>query len=154
VSGLLSQAALIVATADLEVVSLITQAMRTADLSGAASQNPPPARPDRIGPAAIVEFRESLRAHCCDRRDYCCPPSDNKPFPPIIYRPARVALRPYIPRATELPHPPSVSPTESPIQPPWKVLPWQNPPPPSQTVKILPHHTDVVQKGMLLDLFV
>jgi hypothetical protein len=153
VSGLLSQAALIVATADLEVVSLITQAMRTADLSGAPSQNPPPVRPDRVGPAAIVEFRESQRAqNCCP--PVCCPPNETKTVQPIIYRPARVALRPYIPRATELPHPPSVSPTESPIQPPWKVLPWQNPLPPSQTVKILPHHTDVDQKGMLLDLFV
>jgi hypothetical protein len=42
----------------------------------------------------------------------------------------------------------------NPIQPPWAVMPWENPPQPRQTVKVHPHHTDVIHKGTLLDLFV
>jgi hypothetical protein len=157
VSGLLSQAALIVATSDLMVVQLLTQAIRIADLSSQHNDAPSdiPFR-DRIGPAAIADFRYSQDRCCCPSTenrpaDEC---ASNKPFPPIIYRPARPSLRGDTPRVAEPHHPLSVTPTESPIQPPWKVLPWENPPPPAQTVKIHPHTTDVIQKGMLLDLFV
>jgi hypothetical protein len=156
VSSLLSAASLIVATAELSVTKLLTQAMRTADL---ASRPGPPSPFDRPVPAAINDLRcYSQNCH----RDDCCRPSNRpsctytviKSSPPIIYRPARPALQAYVPRAAELHAPLSVSPTESPIQPPWKVLPWENPPQPPQTVKIHCHPTDVMQKGMLLDLFV
>jgi hypothetical protein len=159
VSGLLSNAALIVATAQLEVTTLLISAMRTADLASRPTNSPfDVGAPDRNGPAAIVDFRHST---CCHEVRPNCSYKINKntrsildsPYPANT-GPTRPALQPNIPRAAELCHPLSVSPTESPIQPPWKVLPWENPPQPLQTVKIHSHPTDVVQKGMLLDLFV
>jgi hypothetical protein len=46
-----------------------------------------------------------------------------------------------------------VSKTKSPIEPPWKVLPWENPPQPAPKVKIVIKQPDNVNRGKLLDLF-
>jgi len=159
VSGLLSSAALIVATAQLQVTDLLISAMRTADLASRPTNSPfDVGAPDRNGPAAIVDFRyrpccHDVRPNCSYRVDKNTRSILDSPYPANT-GPMRLALQPCIPRAAELYHPHGVTPTESPIQPPWKVLPWENPPQPSQAVKIHPHHTDVIQKGMLLDLFV
>jgi hypothetical protein len=45
-------------------------------------------------------------------------------------------------------------PAELPLQPPWKTVPWKEPPPPVQKVKLACYHPDNNRKGMLLDSFI
>ena len=40
------------------------------------------------------------------------------------------------------------------IQPPWSVLPWQNPPPIQRTVKIVVVRPDILSKGTMIDSFI
>jgi hypothetical protein len=46
------------------------------------------------------------------------------------------------------------APTELPLQPPWKTVPWQTPPPPAPKVKLACYHPDKIHRGMLLDFFI
>jgi hypothetical protein len=41
----------------------------------------------------------------------------------------------------------------SPLQPPWKVLPWETPIPPQPKVKVVLYRPDVIHKGSLIDFF-
>jgi len=43
---------------------------------------------------------------------------------------------------------------ELPFQPPWKVLPWQNPPPIIQKFKVVGHRPDETQKGSMIDVLI
>jgi hypothetical protein len=43
---------------------------------------------------------------------------------------------------------------KSPIQPPWKVLPWENPLPPAQVIKVVIRRPDNVNKGSIIDCFI
>jgi hypothetical protein len=43
---------------------------------------------------------------------------------------------------------------ESPLQPPWKTVPWENPLPPAQPVKLDCYRPDITPKGTLLDAFI
>lgn len=42
---------------------------------------------------------------------------------------------------------------EEPLEPPWKTVPWKNPPPPAPKVKLTRPHPDIGDKGMMLDYF-
>lgn len=42
---------------------------------------------------------------------------------------------------------------EQPLEPPWKTVPWKNPPPPAPKVKLTPPHPDISHKGLMLDFF-
>jgi hypothetical protein len=42
---------------------------------------------------------------------------------------------------------------ESPLEPPWKTVPWKNPPPPAPKVKLTRPHPDICHKGLMLDFF-
>jgi hypothetical protein len=42
---------------------------------------------------------------------------------------------------------------EQPMEPPWKTVPWKNPPPPALKVKLTPPHPDICHKGLMLDFF-
>ena len=42
---------------------------------------------------------------------------------------------------------------EQPMQPPWKTVPWKNPPPPAPKVKLTRPHPDIGHKGLMLDFF-
>jgi hypothetical protein len=42
---------------------------------------------------------------------------------------------------------------EQPMEPPWKTVPWKNPPPPAPMVKLTPPHPDISHKGLMLDFF-
>jgi hypothetical protein len=44
--------------------------------------------------------------------------------------------------------------TESPLQPPWKTVPWENPLPPAQPVKLASYRPDITCRGTLLDAFI
>ncbi len=58
-----------------------------------------------------------------------------------------------------VPPPPPLEPERSgfgplPIQPPWKVLPWQQTPSPAPILKIILHPPDLGNKGTVLDVFI
>lgn len=42
---------------------------------------------------------------------------------------------------------------EQPMEPPWKTVPWKNPPPPALKIKLTPPHPDICHKGLTLDFF-
>ena len=42
---------------------------------------------------------------------------------------------------------------EQPMEPPWKTVPWKNPPPPALKVKLTRPHPDICHKGLMLDFF-
>jgi hypothetical protein len=44
--------------------------------------------------------------------------------------------------------------SKSPIEPPWKVLPWENPPAPPPKIKYLIHQPDTARsKGVFVNVF-
>ena len=140
---------LLVASLDLQLVRLVRDAMATPAGSGepASGLGPAPTiierrfriepEPEilprkRIEPEPYVEPRRVV--HLPDRFE----PSDRDgvlPPPYECYRPQ----------------------TRSPIEPPWKVLPWEEPaccPPPPPKIKVVVPPPDVVHKGSLIDFFI
>jgi hypothetical protein len=76
---------------------------------------------------------------------------------PIFYYGAAALLEPCrapVEVKVECVEPPRVPECELPFQPPWKVLPWQNPPPVILKVKMVGHRPDEAQKGRLIDLLI
>jgi hypothetical protein len=142
---------LITATLDLQLVRLLRQAMRTADIASGKCQ-PVVA----LGPAP----------NCAVAHDhFAVDPTPRFEPRPVIHPTPRFEPRPRIhpceaPRPKPLPVEVVAIPVEqphaarSPIEPPWKVLPWQNPPPPAPSLKVLIHPVDVASKGSILDVFV
>jgi hypothetical protein len=145
VSALSSSASLIVALAGLSEVQSVINAIRTADLTSAAARLPTVAGP-------------------CDT--YCpCPTLARQP----CYLPRRV-IHPtprYLPRPVLHPTPrvePNVSPPPHPTartphitagpQPPWKIMPWQEPAKPASVIKVCVRPPDMLTKGNLIDLFI
>jgi hypothetical protein len=151
VSSLQTQASLIVATFQLLEVQSVLGAIHRADAESAA---------DRVTgsgywpyPAAVYE---PLRYAACRPAVYeCC----RHICPPPIYKdPCVIHTQPRVEQQMlccldNHSTPPAPS-SDDPFQPPWKVVPWEIPPQPRQTIKIHPPHTDVNHRGMLLDLFV
>jgi len=43
---------------------------------------------------------------------------------------------------------------KSPIEPPWAVLPWNEPAKAPAQVKVVEFRTDIISKGSLIDLFI
>jgi hypothetical protein len=69
---------------------------------------------------------------------------------PVLHPSPRVEpspLPPPIPRAS-VPHITAGPP------PPWKILPWQEPPRPLNVIKMVVRPPDMLTKGMLIDLFI
>ncbi|MGD0461547.1 MAG: hypothetical protein ABSB74_03560 [Tepidisphaeraceae bacterium] len=99
-------------------------------------------------------------AWCCDR--YC--PGPIQPEPQYLPRHVIVPTPRYLPRPVIHPmpriepqcpprveaKPPNITPGPP---PPWKVLPWQEPSPPPNVIKITIRQPDIVGKGNLIDLF-
>ena|SRR5947209_5285312 len=150
---------LIVASLDLQLVRLLRDAIRTADLSTGALRRatdlgpaPSPEPRRHLHPEPVYEPRvhyyptprfEPRRIWCppagawADRCGMRCPDSapDWSACPPLA--------------------PPAKPDCERPMGPPWKVLPWQNPPPPPRVrkVKVFVSRPDTAQKGAAIDLF-
>jgi hypothetical protein len=71
---------------------------------------------------------------------------------PVIHPRPRVEPTPAI---CEPPHDPEMPVrSKSPIEPPWRVLPWETPPQPTPKVKLAIYRPDVVSKGSLIDFFI
>ena len=152
--GLEAVASLVVASMDLELVRLLRGAMLVADLQGAGCGIGGPGHP----------------GHCCDRDDPRCDVYEPRRHihPEPVYEPRRhihpeprVEPRPLLQPATRLANqgcdcPEYVAPaaSKSPIEPPWKVLPWKNPPAPPPKVKYILHRPDIARsKGAFVNVF-
>lgn len=143
---------LIVAAADLQVVRLIRDAIRTADIHSGKGQpvsglGPAPSRIERrfrlqpeteilprrrIEPEPRIEPRRVI--HPIDRYE----PNNNAP--PVV------VLECYCPPKG----------CKSSVQPPWKVLPWQQKMEirVEPKVKVVVRPPDIVHKGSLIDFFI
>lgn len=155
VVGLDTLASLVIATFDLEVVRLLRDATRTADLSqskgcpkwasaaGAAEVEPR----KHIRPSPIVEAPERIAASNSFERPAAIVEfgrnSTTLPTACDASRPTEEMLRPLR--------------GHSPIEPPWKVLPWMRLPEPRPKIKIVKIVTkppDRSHTGALIDCFI
>ncbi len=146
--GIEANVSLLVAAFDLKVVQLLRQAIRTADISSGKGQ--PVAG---LGPAPSTATTEPrLHFHPTpyyEPRPHLHPTPFYEPRPILHCRPIEEC--PCVPIPTD---PIKSNITKSPIEPPWKVLPWQNPLPLRPKLKVVIKRPDVVSKGVLFDAFV
>lgn len=103
---------------------------------------------------------------CCEQRRWPCEPAARFEPRPVIHPTPRYEPRPVIhprPRFAPCephkccpePHPIVIKPqAELPLEPPWKTVPWENPPPPAQVVKVACYRPDIIRKGTLIDSFI
>ena len=145
--GLDSSINLIVATLDLQLVRLLRQSMAgapTLDGGGARRHiHPQPTIEPRPvhEPAPRIEPRKTI-----------------EPTPRFAPRPTVfVDVPPSSVPATTPPVVCETSQTEktvSPLQPPWKTVPWEQPIPPAPKVKVVQYRPDIISKGSLIDFFI
>ena len=142
--GLESNIALVVASLDLKLVQLLRDAIRTTDLAGARAGSgnlapTPEFLPRRhFTPEPFIENRRHIH------------PQTLYEARPVIHPQARVVEPPppICPPAEPIAHQ-----SKSPFVPPWKVMPWQNPPQPALKIKVIKLRPDIVRKGSLIDCF-
>jgi hypothetical protein len=149
-------AALLSATADLKLVTSITSAIRAADI---ASGRPQPAA--FIGPAPNPLGGRRIRDDVYEPRRVITPSPVYLPRP--VIRPSPY-FEPCPPKCCCPPLPDSqplapALPEGTPvarfkIQPPWKTLPWENPPPAEPKPKVVIQMIDKDHRGQMIDLFI
>jgi hypothetical protein len=144
---------LLVATLDLKLVQLLRGAMRAAD-----GQNP--GGPEHlIHPAPAIEPRRHFHPEPkFDPRPHVHPEPAFDPRP-RLHVPGFLhgACENCCPTATA-PEPTDRKSSASPIEPPWKVLPWEDRPAvrprPLQKVKLMIGRPDISAKGTVIDVFI
>lgn len=147
--GLESSVNLIVATLDLQLVRLVRGAMRGADEAAAGMK--------LIEPAPVVEPRRRITPEpAIEPRLRHRPDAVIEP-PEKIRSQDRVWA--YTQCVSPLPSPAEqVSRSTSPVEPPWKVLPWEDSPPPAprivRRIKVVMARPDIQSKGSVIDLFI
>lgn len=139
--NLAASATLITATLDLQLVRLLRQA--------AGAPGGGPIVP--IGPAPTPEPRPHIHP-----TPYFEPRPHIEPSPHFeprrVYHPEKIEPQVCPPAAPAEPETPRVA--KSPLEPPWKLLPWKYPPPPPAVLKVVLHPTDVPKKGTVFDVFI
>jgi hypothetical protein len=140
---------LIVASLDLQLVRLIRGAMRVADMQGGGGTGglPLASTVNRdIQPQPKLKQHQQIEPRpVFHPTPYFAPRPVIHPQPRVV-NPPPVACAPVEPEKEPRSH--------CPIQPPWKLLPWQTPIPPRPVIKTVVHRTDVVNKGSLIDMFI
>lgn len=147
VSSFATAASFIVAEFDLKLVESVLSAIRTADITSAQErkaplpivQHPLPVAPARLYRDQLVIERVTERpaapaVYSCHR---CSPAA--APMPVVI---EAVVVQKV---ADEL---------CSPLAPPWKSLPWNQPPHLPAKIKIIQYRPDICHKGTVLDCFI
>jgi len=142
--GIDSRVDLLVATLDLQLVRLLRDAIRTADLSsgkgsvgvGAAGSGARPiATPTpRIGPRPVIHPTVRIEPRMSAHPVKADPPVDIVVLSTVQPEQSRIK--------------------QSPIQPPWKVLPWEKPSQPEPKLKVIERRPDVPVKGTVFDVFI
>lgn len=120
-------------------------AIHTADLDSAASRLPATANP-------CDTYCPGPRLHPDPR---FLPRQVIHPTPRYLPRPVLHPTPRYAPVAPPAPHSSAHTPhiTAGP-QPPWKIMPWQEPAKPPSVIKVIVQPPDMLTKGTLLDLFI
>ena len=149
-SDLAINSSLLVAALDLNLVKLIRQAIRTADLTSAAAAG------------CVHRVVGSCPKQVAIRRVTETKFIKNTEKPAATFEPCHVHhwhtrlndLQPYT-----CTRPVQAASSTSSIQPPWKVLPWPNVakpirPPGCRTIKVQPNRADESSVGRTLDLFI
>jgi hypothetical protein len=149
--GLESSVNLIVATLDLQLVRLVRDAMRGADKAAGGAMG-------LIHPAPVVEPRHRHQP------DPVIEPRLHHRPAPVIEPPLKMrsedavwsytqCVSPMEPASAE-----NVSRSTSPIEPPWKVLPWEDRSLPAprvvRRIKVVVGRPDIQSKGNVIDLFI
>jgi hypothetical protein len=155
-------ASLVVATSDLQLVQDVIGAIRAADANEQAANagRIPPIPPTPAPAQPAPSNSRSCDSVCCgvgneNRRAVDLSPCykpDRVSRWTLPHAKPRLALEVCAQRAAVAPV--ADHPTKSPIQPPWAVLPWQQPPKQIVQVKVIHRHTDIVTKGSLIDVFI
>ncbi|MGB7159671.1 MAG: hypothetical protein WBD40_16510 [Tepidisphaeraceae bacterium] len=130
----------IVATLDLQLVRLLRAAfLDDAKLAGHGAIIPEPIIEPRLRhePEPFIEPRKHVH------------PTPYFEARPIIHPAPRIAPA-EDPSLPPLPEDPG---GKCPIQPPWKVRPWEAPVPMKREVKVVVVRPDIVSKGSLIDFF-
>lgn len=151
--GLDSSVGLVVATLDLQLVKLLRAAMRPGGggpAGGVGLIHPQPVVEPRrrIEPEPVIEPRPHVRP------EPVFEPRETIPFGPV--RPACCGrCEPVAPTepVEKSPH------SSSPVEPPWKVLPWEDRPLPAPVpvvpkIKVIQAPPDIDCKGSVIDLFI
>jgi hypothetical protein len=150
--GLDSSVNLLVASLDLQLVRLLRSAIRVADLSSGRGLSA-----SGLGPAPNIE----------PRRRFCPEPDIEprrviRPEPRIeprqvIHPEPRIECNPpqtaYSLEAIDPASMQAICNHRSPIEPPWRVLPWEQPLPPQPVFKIMVKRPDIQPRGRLLNVF-
>ena len=134
---------LLVAALDLKLVKLIRGAIRHADAAGAKTASREPAatyEPRRVVHPEPV-YRERRVIHPTPRIEIRRVEHLSKTCPNVI------------PACPAISTPEPAHHTKSPLDPPWKTLPWKNPPKPGHIVKVFQHRPDMPSSGSILDCF-
>jgi hypothetical protein len=148
--SLADNAALLVAALDLKLVTLLTGAMRAVD-ANATKDGRLIVPEDRYEPRQVIHPEPRYLP-----RPVIHPEPRFEPRP--IVHPLERSCKDFNPaKAPCAPEPPTCSPNKpiSPIQPPWKVLPWpaQEVRRPVKVVKVLQPQPDNTCRGTILDRF-
>ena len=142
------------AALDLKLVTLLRGAMRAADIASGRMEpvsqlGPAPTPPPPLGLNPEPVFEPRLHIHPTPvfepRQVIHLTPRVQQP-PPITL-PASIQIEP-APCGCGSGH------SSSPIQPPWAIMPWQNPVPPAPKVKVVKVRPDIISKGSLIDFFI
>jgi hypothetical protein len=143
-------ASVALAEMDLKLVQSVINAIRTADIeSGAARKAPLPVLP----PSAQVTRSEECRDHCCDSEHR--PHNDRHSTRPIYPIYTRFAPAPAAPLPTETVV--TVKVTDdygTPLPPPWKTVPWKEPPHLRPQIKLIVFKPVKREKGSIVDCFI
>ena len=145
--GLDSNIALMVAALDLKLVQLLRGAMAAANAGAAKSTGLPGPAPTVAAPRPVIHPQPRIEPrqviHPTPRIE---PREVIRPTPRVV-EPPPILCCPRCP--PDKPHQPG-----SPVVPPWKVLPWENPPQPLPKVKLIKLKPDIVTRGSLIDCFI
>jgi hypothetical protein len=138
-----SNVSLILATLELQQTQLLLAAIRTADIQSHVNAATGTLPGDQYCPGTISPSPRYLP------REVIHPTPRYLPRP-VLHPTPRVEPQPPVCPTPKI-DPTHITPGP---QPPWKVLPWQEPTPPADVIKITLRQPDIVGKGNLIDLFV
>ena len=134
---------LLLASLELQQTQVLLAAIRTADIQSAVNRGTGTTATDQYCPGTITPRPRYLPREVIHPTPRYEPRRVFHPTPRYEFQP------PVTPCPKTCPAPITPGP-----QAPWQIMPWQEPTPPADVIKITMRHPDIVGKGNLIDLFV